>query len=140
MLLVYKLFKSESGVIKRLNIDNMRSERRACFACICAMLVNKTTNYSSVYDYDRGQYVNCSVSGNIDDFSLFDYSRSCYVSYSSNSAYDYGSATYVSIQQTGNTLSLYDYHTGTYCSVTVNGNSVSFYDYQSCQYFNFSVG
>ena len=119
--------------------NNMRPERRASFACICAMLVNKTTHYSSVYDYGRGQYVNCSVSGTIDNFSLYDYSRSCYVSYTPNSAYDYGSASYVYIQISGHTLSLYDYYTGSYCSVTVNGNSVSFYDYQNGQYFNFSV-
>lgn len=124
---------------RKINCKNMKSERRACFACICAMLVNRTTRYSSVYDYGCGQYINCSASGSIDNFSMYDYSRSCYISYSPNAAYDYGSASYVSIQLTGNAVSLYDYQTGTYCSVTVNGNSVSFYDYQNGQYFNFSV-
>ncbi len=117
----------------------MKAERRASFACICAMLVNRTTRYSSVYDYSCGRYVNCSVSGTIYNFSFFDYSRSCYVSYTLNSAYDYGSASYVSIQLSGRNVSLYDYQTGSYCSVTVNGNSVIFYDYQMSQYFNFSV-
>ena len=117
----------------------MKAGKRTIFAVISAMVVNKTLKYTAAYDYERGRYVNFSASGNLNEFSLFDYSRSCYVSVRPNQGYDFGSSSYVSINQSGNSLLLFDYESGTYCNVTVNDSNVLFYDSESGQYYNFSV-
>ena len=115
----------------------MDPDSRACVAYITAVLCGSSGSH--VYDYSASKYK--SISGNVDSshISIFDYDRSCYVSGSPTSLFDYGNNAHIQLNMNGSQFSGYDYNTGNHFSGSVNGNSVSLYDYETSSYYNYSV-
>lgn len=116
----------------------MTNDSRRCVAAIAYMIVtSKVAN--AVFDYTVGGYYNmgCTFRGNY--ISLFDYTRSCYVSGYLPNLFDYSTTSYINLRKGTNTIDGFDYHTASYFNVTVNRNSVTVFDYQVSRYFMYSV-
>lgn len=120
----------------------MENPQRATIAFLCGCLNNvlAAVHYSSVYDYARGEYSQCSYSNNGGNFSIFDYERQCYLTGRFPSFYDYGVSQYITLSKVGgNAFNVFDYLTRSYLSVTCHGNTVTIFDYSRGQYFNYAL-
>jgi hypothetical protein len=111
-------------------------KRRAISYIAARLITGKNSGF--VYDYAHSSYFNYSgtVSSSV---SVYDYSRSCFLTGNTNSIYDYGTSQYISLKIEGNRFNGYDYETGSFFNGTVNGNSISFYDYADGSYYNFTI-
>jgi hypothetical protein len=115
----------------------VNSNPRACIAFIAAGLSG--TKGSSVYDYSQSKHINISGSVNPNNINIYDHDRSCHLSGSPNSLYDYGNSAHIQLNLKGSQFTGYDYHTGNHFSGNINGRSVSIYDYQTSSHYNYSV-
>lgn len=120
----------------------MNSKQRTAIAGIIMALANHIS-IKSVYSYELAAYVSVSGTAETEKVNVYDYSRSCHISGSSNdgkkySLYDYGTSAHISLTVDLKKATGYDYASGCHFSATVNGRSVSIYDYESSRYYSYS--
>ena len=116
----------------------MNANSRACVACIAAAIASGSTP-RSVYDYSQQKHISISGSATTSSVNIYDYDRGCYISGNSNSFYDYGTGSYVSLKVNGNQFQGYDYDEGHSYEGEISNKSVSIYDYGESTYFQYKV-
>lgn len=111
-------------------------KRRAISYIVGRILSGKESG--AVFDFKDSKYYN--FSGEIGNtISVFDYSRSSYLTGDKTSIFDDYSKKYISLVIEGIVFSGFDYESGEHFSGNVNSNSISFYDYDGSTYYNFSI-
>lgn len=115
----------------------MEHSKRRAIAYIVGRIISRKAS-GAVLDYENSNYFN--FGGNVEDpISVFDYSRSSYLTGNKSSIFDYKSGQYITLKIEGTNFSGFDYESGKYYSGSVHLNSISFFDYDESAYFNFSI-
>jgi hypothetical protein len=111
-------------------------KRRAIAYIVGRIISGKESG--AVFDFKDSSYFN--FMGDIgSSISVFDYSRSSYLTGDKSSIFDYNSGKYITLNIEGINFSGFDYESGKYYSGIVNSNSISFFDYDGSSYYNFSI-
>ena len=115
----------------------MKAGTRASIAYIAAKLSG--SNSSHVYDYSNSKFLNFSGSANSSSVNVYDFDRSCYITGSPTSLFDYGNSAHIQLSMNGNKFTGYDYDSGNHFSGTIRGNSINLYDYETSSFYDYST-
>lgn len=115
-------------------MDNIkRASLAAIISVKCGVFPNSNTII--VYDYTQSKYFNYYLNDADDNhFSIYDYDRGNYIQGPLSSLFDYYTSTYMSLSLNGNSFEGYDYQTNSFITGSVNDKTISIYDYQTSSY------
>ena len=120
----------------------MNPNTRACVAYVAGVLIGGK-NSASVYDYLQSKHISISGTVTENNVNIYDHDRGCNFGGSGNvgqfSLYDYGGNHHVQLKISGKHFDGYDYGASCNFSGNVNGNSISLYDYGESKNFNYSI-
>lgn len=89
-----------------------------------------------IYDHSASRYFNFHLNENSDmNISVYDYQKGNYIQGPLNSLYDYFSSSYMSLEIKGNTFQGYDYETSSFIAGNVDNLMICIYDYQTSSYY-----
>jgi hypothetical protein len=111
-------------------------KRRAIAYIIGRIVTGKDSR--TIYDHAHSSYFN--FSGTIsDDVSVYDHTRTSFISGNQSSLYDHGTGQYINLKVQDNKFSGYDHESFSNFNGDVNESSISFYDYFDRSYYSFSI-